>query len=636
MRYFCREHPNGPVCVDVEWLLASVYCFYSSLNTTKSSNGDITVPLPPFPPEPRPPRQIPNIREGSVRCSDYTTNDAVSAAAITTGERKKNNNNPRWMGQQRQKPTVAGSPSSLIFRGDVFVIMPSPKKDDDGAQQVVHFGYEEMESTIINHGGSLLRDSNTKNDVKMTAEKKENRIEIAVTPSSDNPDNNFHDRRKKYYVVSNVMTDYLPNKHLAELSNLGIDTIPVSSVWVAACVRNGCKYNPVEYPLLFQPQTWLIRLFHSPADPTTSLAENGRRKAKGVLVSVTGFVDSSRYGIISMLHEIGTGYTDNLSRKNTHLICKDRSGPKYVKALEWGLHVVSIDWLYHIVRHGYENGSEDRFSFVVEARKEPVDEMTQKQLPLKGNTLSIALLANKEDGKGELSSLNDHDDCGKEEVENMANQLVEKCVKTQGLQPFEVNGRTGKSRGVAENESKRAANEKHSLWRLQSQTQASSPLPPNDRDDSSGHYSSRYDGALQCGTTSNKRLLTTNCLEPIAKLNTNIIDYQSGKGDFSIPNAHGERGTSSQPSLLTLPIQKQSIVQDENEVLAMSPVETETQFTTGTILANAEIGDISLKMSLNNKKNRGGFSFDEIPPSQAYDAEGNGESQVVWFAAARG
>ena len=76
------------------------------------------------------------------------------------------------------------------------------------------------------------------------------------------------------------------------------------------------------------------------------------------LMSVTGFTDSSRYGIISMLNNnIGAGYTDHLSRKNTHLICKDVGGQKYTKAVEWSMYVVSVEWLSHnIVRYGYRKG----------------------------------------------------------------------------------------------------------------------------------------------------------------------------------------------------------------------------------------------------------------------------------------
>mmetsp|Transcript_30251 Transcript_30251/g.64106 ORF Transcript_30251/g.64106 Transcript_30251/m.64106 type:complete len:226 (+) Transcript_30251:1040-1717(+) len=53
----------------------------------------------------------------------------------------------------------------------------------------------------------------------------------------------------------------------------------------------------------------------------------------------------------------------------------------------------------------------------------------------------------------------------------------------------------------------------------------------------------------------------------------------------------------------------------------------ETQYTVGTILANADIGGMSF-----NKRHRSGDSSD-VPLSQANDAEDNGESQVVWFAA---
>ncbi len=70
-------------------------------------------------------------------------------------------------------------------------------------------------------------------------------------------------------------------------------------------------------------------------------------------------------------------------------------------------------------------------------------------------------------------------------------------------------------------------------------------------------------------------------------------------------------------------------IREEDEISAMSPSEIETQFT---ILANADICDISL----NTKKGYGDYSSDAVPSSQADDAEDNGESQVVWFAAARG
>ncbi|KAL3806017.1 hypothetical protein ACHAXA_000215 [Cyclostephanos tholiformis] len=486
---------------------------------------------------------------------------------------------------------------------------------------------------------SLLREAIRKDDVKDSAQKKMNLIKFSVKPSSDNPDRNLHGQSRKYYVVSNITPDYRLNNQLIELSNLGIDLIPVSSVWIAACTRNDCKYDPEEYPLLFQPQTWPIRLINSFADPTKSLSENeGRNSIKpkrSLLISVTGFVDSSRYGIISMLHEIGAGYTDNLSRKNTHLICKDGSGQKYVKALEWGLRVVSIDWLYHIVRHGCEDESEERFSFVFGAREEPVDEITQTQLSLKRNTINTTFSTNKDERKGTSSSLNDNDDYDKEEVEEMANQSAEKRGKTQRLQPFEINGHiTVKGGGWADD----ATKEKYSSRIRRYLAQVSSPPPPNDLDYCPGQYPSRDEGAYLCGASSNKRLLIAHHRtldEPVSELITNINEsrarHLSGNGNISVPNAHREQITPSS-LLLPPPFQEQTGIQDGDEILAMSHLETETQFTTGTILANADIGD----MFLNNKIGHGDFSSEEVPPSQANDAESNGESQVIWFAAARG
>ena len=713
VRYFCREHPNGPVCVDVDWVLASVYHFYSSFNhqQRKATNDHaandygsggcdgVAVPLPPFPPEPRPPppRSLRNAQKrhqiskgetsgggggggrgrgggggGGGGSANNTANGVISMAAITGGRKIRSTISRTKEEEQPKKPITAASAFSLIFRGDVFLIMPSPANDDEG-QQLLGFGFKEMESTIIDNGGSmmsksLLREAFVKDDAKKKTKEKENPMKRAVMPSSENPVYNPHARSRKYYVVSNIHTDYSKNKLLAELSNLGIGVVPVSSVWIAACVRNDCKYDPEEYPLLFQPQTWPIRLLHSrsyfPPEPITSLSEKGGRKARGAtkskhifLMSVTGFTDSSRYGIISMLNEIGAGFTDNLSRKNTHLICKEGSGQKYIKALEWGLHVVSVDWLYHVVREGYEEGSEDGFSFDAVARTEPVKEIKQNQLYLRRSTLDE--ISKKEEKKDATSSLHDDDGGGEEVVEDGAVQSATKRAKTpKSILPPEVNQFIAMDGGSgAKEEGKRASVEVDSLLRQELSsssyrrctTQVNTPLPPGsmpkDEDDCPGQSSSRDEDDDPRSTCRNKRLhfALRTLEEPIAKrrvnsnnvTRTNIIGSipcrrHRDKGHTPPPKTGQAQGTSSS-SLLLLPppYEQQSEIREEDEISAMSPSEIETQFT---ILANADIGDISLS----TKKGYGDYSSDEVPPSQADDAEDNGESQVVWFAAARG
>ena len=111
-----------------------------------------------------------------------------------------------------------------------------------------------------------------------------------------------------------------------------------------ACIANEMVYQADEYPILFQPQPWTLSKF----PPGITMKSN-----KKIKVSVSGFQNSERSGIKHMLETIGATYTDNMGNKNTHLICKEAKGPKYHKAIEWGLHVVTVDWLYHIIQYGY-------------------------------------------------------------------------------------------------------------------------------------------------------------------------------------------------------------------------------------------------------------------------------------------
>jgi hypothetical protein len=99
-------------------------------------------------------------------------------------------------------------------------------------------------------------------------------------------------------------------------------------------------------------------------------------KVGGIKVSVTGFVGPERTGIIQMLRVLGALYTENMRSSNTHLICKEAKGAKYDKAMKWGLYVISVNWLYHIMEHGYggndgddKTGCEDRFSLAFDAER---------------------------------------------------------------------------------------------------------------------------------------------------------------------------------------------------------------------------------------------------------------------------
>ena len=126
------------------------------------------------------------------------------------------------------------------------------------------------------------------------------------------------------------------------------DIIPVSPVWLLSCITEKRICPPNEYPLLFEPQSWTIQKL-----PNT------------LRVAVTGFVRSERAGIIHVLRSAGVAFTENLTPSNTHLVCKDSTGAKFEKAMEWGVSTVSADWLYHCMQHGYQKGKETDFQMSV-------------------------------------------------------------------------------------------------------------------------------------------------------------------------------------------------------------------------------------------------------------------------------
>ncbi|KAJ3078081.1 Chitin synthase, class 5 [Quaeritorhiza haematococci] len=70
-----------------------------------------------------------------------------------------------------------------------------------------------------------------------------------------------------------------------------------------------------------------------------------------VSTAATGVTSNNAHGdeemevLIDLLKRIGASYTNDLSTDNTHLICTVPRGPKYEKAVEWNIPVVSPEFL---------------------------------------------------------------------------------------------------------------------------------------------------------------------------------------------------------------------------------------------------------------------------------------------------
>lgn len=603
MRYFCREHPKGPICVSVDWILISIY--------------HNTIIATPFPAEPQEQLKIKARKSSGVSVS---SNNTTSIAATKSKLKRK-------------------SKTSSIFRGDVFAVV----KLTTVPQGTLEYSYEDMEATVISNGGLLLSKT-----ILLAAQKDAKQLSTAT--------NNL-ERERKYYVVTPRIVPLdaaSPFPLIAELSNVaGIKVSLVTPVWIAACIKDKIVHDPYGCPLLFKPQTWSIRLLHVPKSE-----KKGASTKKTFLISVSGFQDASRYAIISMLNEIGAECTDALSRKNTHLICKEAKGKKYTKGLEWGMHVVSIEWVYHIVRYGYDEGSEARFQLI--ARKDPVEAMQQ---PETKESVRASL-----DFDEEIDAPDDGDkDSMKEEQSEMNStrmqqpdtNVVEKAVTSLDFDEEETgapgNGdnsmkekqpamdRTGlkrKSRtedmtsetsegldfdskvsAVADEEEKKEDEQFDTVGNSPSSSQASSSRQGK-RD--LPQASPTLDEADQDSLAASKK-------DPGDTKQRLQFALHTLSGTQSSPQKKKRRGKrekspkSSQESMpAPLPRRRQANQEEEDDDDGEedSP-RMETQFTVGTIgtiYANAEISAI------------GNEAAPQVPLSALSAVEDNGESQLIWFA----
>ena len=108
---------------------------------------------------------------------------------------------------------------------------------------------------------------------------------------------------------------------------------------------------PEQYPYLFQPCLWPLQRLSTELGNNCGGSSDGGNA--GIKVAVTGFQGAERIGISHLLIAMGASYTEAMGNRNTHLICKEAVGPKFTKAMEWGLHVVTVEWLFHVARFGY-------------------------------------------------------------------------------------------------------------------------------------------------------------------------------------------------------------------------------------------------------------------------------------------
>lgn len=114
-------------------------------------------------------------------------------------------------------------------------------------------------------------------------------------------------------------------------------------------------------PPAFVPQKWKLQLFPSRFPEDVDYP-------KRLKISVSVYEGAERAALGHMIDIMGAEFTRNFRRDNSHLICQSAHGEKFAKAREWGVRVVTSEWLYSCAEAGWSKESERRFPPPAHAR----------------------------------------------------------------------------------------------------------------------------------------------------------------------------------------------------------------------------------------------------------------------------
>jgi hypothetical protein len=215
-----------------------------------------------------------------------------------------------------------------VFRGCLFSLVrvapPAWAVDFDSKQQ---------ESFIKNHCGQMLT------------------LKLLDILKADKKRGN--QKRRCYVVCWGSRPQIELNPILSSVQKTGLcEIVMVTPFWLQTCVKIERRVKPDRLPSVFVPAAWPLR-----------------KLERNVAIAMTGFHWSERIAFVQVIKSIGGTFHENMEKATTHLMCKEKAtGLKLEKGVEWGLHIVSVEWLHHIVRYGYggekqaKDGCEARFS----------------------------------------------------------------------------------------------------------------------------------------------------------------------------------------------------------------------------------------------------------------------------------
>jgi hypothetical protein len=77
---------------------------------------------------------------------------------------------------------------------------------------------------------------------------------------------------------------------------------------------------------------------------------------KNIAISITGFCGPDLLHVEQLITLLGADFYNNLTRKRSLLLTPDdqTKGSKQLKAKEWGVPIVNVEWLWEVIRQGEE------------------------------------------------------------------------------------------------------------------------------------------------------------------------------------------------------------------------------------------------------------------------------------------
>jgi hypothetical protein len=126
---------------------------------------------------------------------------------------------------------------------------------------------------------------------------------------------------------------------------------PVTVFWMRKCIEQN-ELIPIDENIFNQP----VPRF------------NSDKPLIDCVITISGFVQAEREMIAALCKTLGAHVQSSLSgtvkddiKQNTHLICKQAAGPKYVAAKTWGLPVLCPEWLVETCVSG-DKADEKKYS----------------------------------------------------------------------------------------------------------------------------------------------------------------------------------------------------------------------------------------------------------------------------------